>query len=101
MNPFAHDRRFEVGNCLQCDKHLDGVSGHKIDPYPGAIMVCAGCSYVMEWDGEKLVELSAELMKELEGQDNQPELKAALVATKLLQGWPKAVRIIVRRRTDG
>lgn len=99
VNPLDHNRRFEVGKCLQCGRHMDGISGQEIDPYPGAIMLCADCSYVMEWDGAKLVELSEKAMKDLaEDVGDENGLKAAIALTRAYQAWrkdPKKVRVLV------
>lgn len=75
--------RFEQGPCLNCGKRLNGLTGPKGGPEPGSIMVCAECSYVMEWDGSQHVELTAALMTELSA--DQPELSKALALTKALQ----------------
>ena len=61
-----HSRRFQVGNCLACNTRMDGISGRKEDPDVGSVMVCADCSYIMEWDGSKLIELTDAAMKDLE-----------------------------------
>ena len=61
-------------------------------------MVCADCSYIMEWDGSKLIELTDAAMKELEADsEDDVGLKRALKATKLYQAMrdKKPIKIII------
>ena len=75
--------RFKQGPCLNCGKTLNGLTGPRGGPATGSIMVCAECSYVMEWDGQGFVELTSALMDELS--HNHPEIAKALALTKAMQ----------------
>lgn len=71
-------RKFQQGPCLNCQAPLTGITGDGGSPDPGAIMVCAYCSHVMEWDGKKLVALSDETIKDIAG---DPDILAVMKLT--------------------
>jgi hypothetical protein len=72
-------RKFKMGKCLNCGAQLSGVTGPPGDPEPeSAIMVCAYCGHVMEWDGEKFAELSDETARDIAG--NKDVLTAVALA---------------------
>jgi hypothetical protein len=73
------------GSCLHCGATLDGLTGPKEGPSKGALMVCAKCAYVMEWDGEKLAEMSAETLEEV---SKDPDVAQMLAVTRALRGLP-------------
>ena len=75
--------RFTQGACLHCGKSLDGATGPKGGPTKGSLMVCAECGYVMEWDGEKMAELTADMITEL---SEDPEYMQILAVTRALRG---------------
>jgi hypothetical protein len=77
--------RFNSGACLHCGQPLTGVTGPVSGPVKGSLMVCGGCGYVMEWDGEKNVELSAETMAEA---SQDPEVDKILAVTRALRDLP-------------
>ena len=70
-------RRFDkMGKCLNCGAKMSGITGPLDDPEPSsAIMVCAYCGHIMEWNGEKLVELSDEAARDIAG---DPDVIAAV-----------------------
>ena len=74
------------GACLHCGMTLDGLTGPKEGPSKGSLMVCAKCAYVMEWDGDKFIELSAETMKEA---SKDPEVAKILAVTQALRRLPR------------
>lgn len=77
----AKTRRFEQGQCLNCAAPLSGLTGpDSVDP--GSIMVCAYCSHVMEWTGERLAELSNEAALAIAG---DPEVLAVVAATAMFR----------------
>jgi hypothetical protein len=84
--------RSAVGGCLHCGKTLNGVTGPKGGPTKGALMVCAECAYVMEWDGEKLVELSDETLKEASA---DPDTARILAATRALRGLDRVPNRVI------
>ena len=90
--------RFRQGPCLQCGQLLNGLTGPKARPDKGDIMMCTECSYVMEWNGEGLSELTADLMTELA---DHPELEKGLAVTRAFQqlkaqgALPQNVRVVV------
>jgi hypothetical protein len=72
-------RRFKQGECLNCTAPLSGITGPPGEPERNsAIMVCAYCSHIMEWDGETLVELSDEAIAAVAG---DPDVLAVLQIT--------------------
>jgi hypothetical protein len=85
--------RFNSGACLHCGEPLTGVTGPAEGPTKGALMVCGSCAYVMEWDGEKNVELSAETMAEASA---DPDVEKILAVTRALRELPVApTRVIM------
>ena len=74
------------GSCLHCGKTLDGLTGPKGGPSKGSLMVCAGCAYVMEWDGEKFAEMSAETLEEA---SKDPDMAKMLAVTRALRELPR------------
>lgn len=78
--------RFKQGKCLHCGITLNGLTGPRGGPTKGALMVCAKCSYVMEWDGDGFVELSAETMKEA---SEDPDVAQLLAVTRALRALPR------------
>jgi ribosomal protein L40E len=84
----AESRRFQQGACLNCGAPLSGVTGDRDGVDPGSIMVCAYCSHVMEWTGERLAELSDEAIKGIAG---DPDVLAVVEATAMFrQAQPAA-----------
>jgi len=78
-------RRVDQGPCLNCGRTLTAASArHDHAPAKGAIMVCAYCSHVMEWTGERLTELSDEALEAIAG---DPELVGLVNVTGLFQRW--------------
>jgi hypothetical protein len=77
--------RFNSGACLNCGMPLTGVTGPARGPQKGSLMVCGSCGYVMEWDGEKNVECSAELMAEA---SQDPEVAKIFAVTRALRDLP-------------
>jgi hypothetical protein len=77
--------RFNSGNCLHCNSPLTGITGPAARPDKGSLMVCGGCGYAMEWDGEKNAELSSETMTEL---SNDPRYDRMLAVTRILRQLP-------------
>ena len=77
--------RFNSGACLNCGQPLTGITGPVTGPVEGSLMVCGDCGYVMEWDGEKNVELSAETMAEA---SQDPEVDKILAVTRVLRDLP-------------
>jgi hypothetical protein len=78
--------RFNSGACLNCGEPLTGVTGPTIGPSKGSLMVCDACAYVMEWDGEKIVELSEETMAEASA---DPDVAKILAITRILGKLPR------------
>jgi DNA-directed RNA polymerase subunit RPC12/RpoP len=67
-NPARHISRLTQGHCTNCGHELTGISAKTADqPKPGDVLVCGYCSHIMEWNGDKLVELSDEAMKDIAG----------------------------------
>jgi len=67
-NPARHISRLKQGHCLNCGRELTAVSAPTVvQPRPGDVMVCGYCSHIMEWTGEKFVELSDEAIKDIAG----------------------------------
>ena len=77
---------FAQGACLHCGKTLDRLAGPKSGPSKGSLMVCASCAYVMEWDGEKFAEMSAETLEEA---SKDPDVAQMLAVTRALRGLPR------------
>jgi ribosomal protein S27E len=77
----AETRYFKQGHCLNCGAPLSGVTGPK-DVDPGSIMVCAYCSHIMEWTGDRLAELSDRAMRDIAG---DPAVMAVVEATALFR----------------
>ena len=92
--------RFPQGACLHCGKILNGLTGPKGGPRKGSLMVCESCSYVMEWDGEKFAELSAETMEEASQDPNVEKLLAVTRALRELPGIPDRVIILEPREAE-
>jgi DNA-directed RNA polymerase subunit RPC12/RpoP len=68
--------RFEQGRCLNCGRKLTGYSAFTAGgPSAGDVMVCGYCSHIMEWDGDRVVELSDQAVKDIAG---DPDVLAAL-----------------------
>jgi hypothetical protein len=75
-NPARHISRLKQGHCLNCGHELTGISAPvAAQPSPGDVMVCGYCSHIMEWTGDKFVELSDEAVKEIAG---DPDVLAAV-----------------------
>lgn len=78
----AKTRRFEQGQCLNCAAPLSGLTGpDSVDP--GSIMVCAYCSHIMEWTGERLAELSNEAALAIAGDPEVLAVVEAVAAVRL------------------
>jgi hypothetical protein len=79
-------RRLEQGACLHCGAALNAVTGPAERPAKGSIMVCGECGYIMEWDGERHVELSEAAMTELSA---DPHYEDMLAITRRLRDLPR------------
>jgi len=91
-------QRIEKGSCLNCGKLLTAASAqHDHAPKPGAIMVCLYCSHVMEWSGERLVELSDETIKAIAG---DPDVVHAVKVTGLFRVLNRAPRQTAMKTPD-
>jgi hypothetical protein len=70
IGPGYQSARINQGPCLNCGKPLTAAGslyqGDRL-PSEGDIMVCAYCSHVMHWTGERLAELSDEATKAIAG----------------------------------
>ena len=87
-NPAWHISRFKQGHCLNCGHELTGISAQTRDqPKTGDVMVCGYCSHIMEFDGDKLVELSDEAMKDIAGDSDV--LAAVDFAAAFQSTYPK------------
>ena len=84
--------RFNSGACLNCAMPLTGVTGPTGGPEKGSLMVCGGCGYVMEWDGEKNVECSEETMAEASA---DPETAKILAITRVLRKLPVTPKRVI------
>jgi hypothetical protein len=69
IGPGYQSARIDQGACLNCGKPLTGAGSLYADrvPEPGDVLVCAYCSHVMEWTGERLAEPSDETLKVIAG----------------------------------
>jgi hypothetical protein len=84
--------RFNSGACLHCGEPFTGLTGPTERPDKDSLMVCGGCGYVMEWDGEKNVELSEETMTEASA---DPDVAKILVVTRALRELPRAPKRVI------
>jgi len=84
--------RFNAGTCLHCGEPLTGLTGPAERPIMGAFMVCGACGYVMEWDGEKNVEVSDEAMAAASA---DPHIDRLFAITRVLRKLPFAPKRIV------
>jgi hypothetical protein len=85
----AESRRFEQGQCLNCGAPLSGVTGHRDGVDPGSFMVCAYCSHIMEWTGERLAELNDEAIQAIAG---DPEVLAIVETTAKFRQAQRAAK---------
>lgn len=88
IGPDDKSLRIDQDKCLNCGEPLTGVAALDGDAKPGEgdIMVCLYCSHVMEWTGERLVELSDEAIREMAG---DPDMLEAVKFTSACQRWAK------------
>jgi len=63
-------------------------------------MICGDCGYAMEWDGEKNVELSSELMAELSNDRGFDRVLAVTRALRDLPIMPKRVIMLEPREPE-
>jgi hypothetical protein len=87
-DPARHLSRFKSGHCTHCGHGLTGIGAPTADPpSPGDVMVCAYCSHVMEWTGDRVAELSDEAIKDIAG---DPDMLAAVDFAAAFQAhYPK------------
>lgn len=78
--------RIDMGACLHCGMPLTAVTGPAERPDKGSLMICGGCSYVMEWDGEKNAEVSEAAMEEA---SKDPDYEKLLAVTRALRDLPR------------
>ena len=92
--------RFNAGRCLHCNAPLTDITGPASRPDKGSMMICGDCGYAMEWDGEKNVELSSELMAELSNDRGFDRVLAVTRALRDLPIMPKRVIMLEPREPE-